>query len=272
MLTGGIDISLFGIGVLAGVVGASLMTARFDLNLIGDPVPMAVGLLVMVAVGLIMGAINGGIVAKLRVPALIVTLGTWQIGQGLAQIVGGGYTITELPPSLSVIGQGSLLGLPIPVIQMLVLFAIAYFVLHHTPFGRSVFAVGGNPASAFLSGIKVQRVQFLVFVISGLTVSLAAISIEARLMSVTTQTLSDLPIDTIAAVTIGGVSIYGGRGSVLGVLLGTLIIAVTDSGLGAMGASLDVKNTVKGAIILLAILAEHFRYRSRQNATATAAI
>ncbi|RUY51501.1 ABC transporter permease [Mesorhizobium sp. M7A.F.Ca.CA.001.05.1.1] len=161
------------------------------------------------------------------------------------------------------LGQGSIRGVPVPVIEMLLLFALAHFVLSHTSFGRAVYAVGGNSASAYLSGIKVRRVQFLVFVISGLMVALAALSIESRMMSVSIRTLSGLQLDSIAAVAIGGVSIYGGRGTVLGVLLGTLILAVIDSGLGAMGASTDVQNTVKGAVIILAVSIEFFRRRER---------
>ncbi|WP_164889322.1 ABC transporter permease, partial [Mesorhizobium sp. M7A.F.Ca.CA.001.14.1.1] len=147
---------------------------------------------IILLVGIVMGAVNGLLVARLRVPALIATLGMWQIGLGLAQLVGGGYTITDLPSSLSMLGQGSIRGVPVPVIEMLLLFALAHFVLSHTSFGRAVYAVGGNSASAYLSGIKVRRVQFLVFVISGLMVALAALSIESRMMSVSIRTLSGL--------------------------------------------------------------------------------
>ena len=270
ILTGGIDISLYGIGVLASVLGAATLTSRWDLNIVGgDPLSVAVGVGIMLLVGVLMGALNGVLVAHLRIPALIVTLGTWQIGYGLAQLVGGGYTITDLPPSLSVLGQSTILGVPVPILEMFALFAIAYFALHHTSFGRAVYAVGGNPASAYLSGIKVQRIQFLVFVISGLMVALAAVSIESRMMVASVRTLAGVQVDSIAAVAIGGVSIYGGRGTIIGVLLGVLILAVIDSGLGAVGASTEVQNTVKGAIIILAVSVEYFR-RSPKTAPVTA--
>ncbi|MDQ0394435.1 ABC transporter permease [Labrys monachus] len=264
VLTGAIDVSLYGIGVFASVLAASTMTSRFDLNIVGgDPWPVAAGVAIILLVGMAMGAANGLLVSRLRVPALIATLGTWQIGFGLAQVVGGGYTITNLPPALGIVGQGKIAGIPFPVIEMFLLFAIAHFVLRHTSFGRSVYAIGGNASSAYLSGIKVRRVQFLVFVISGLMVGLAALSIESRMMSVSIRTLSGLQLDSIAAVAVGGVSIYGGRGTILGVLLGTLILAVIDSGLGAMGASTDVQNTVKGVIIILAVSMEFFRSRGQ---------
>ncbi len=264
VLTGGIDVSVYGIGVFASVLAASTLTSRFDLNIVGgDPWPVPAGIAIILAVGLAMGALNGLLVARLRVPALIATLGTWQIGFGLAQLIGGGYTITNLPPGLSAFGQGTILNVPLPVIEMIVLFGIAHFVLSHTAFGRAIYAVGGNSASAYLSGIKVKRIQFLVFVISGLMAGIAALSIESRMMSVSIRTLSGLQLDSVAAVAVGGVSIYGGQGTVLGVLLGTLILAVIDSGLGSLGASTDVQNTVKGAIIILSVSIEYFRHRER---------
>lgn len=265
MLTGGIDISLYGIGVLAGVIGASTLTGRWDLNIVGgDPWPVFMGVGLMLVVAVAAGAVNGLIVSRLRVPALIATLGTWQVTFGLAQLVGGGYTITDLNPNLAVLGQSSIFGVPLPVIEMFVLFAIAWFVLHHTGFGRAVYAVGGDPQAAHLSGIKVSRIILLVFVISGLMAGLAAVSIESRMMAVSIRTLSGLQVDSIAAVAIGGVSIYGGRGSIIGVLLGVLILAVIDSGLGALGAGTELQNTVKGAIIVLAVSIEFFRRRRKQ--------
>ena len=222
----------------------------------------------MLAVGAMIGAVNGALVAWARMPSLVVTLGVWQIGVGLAQLIGGGYTITDLTPDFGVFGQSSIAGVPIPIVEMLVLFLLAAYVLHHTSFGRSIYAVGGNAASAYLSGIKVQRIQFAVFVISGIMVSLAAISITSRMMAASARTLTGLQIDSVAAVTVGGVSIFGGKGTILGVLIGTLILAVIDSGLGAIGATTAVQNTVKGAIIIVAASIEYFRPWLRLKTTA----
>jgi ribose/xylose/arabinose/galactoside ABC-type transport system permease subunit len=189
ILTGAIDVSLYGTGVLASVLGACALTSRFDLNLFGgDPSSIWTGAAIMLAVGAVMGAANGALVAWARIPSLVVTLGTWQIAFGLAQLIGGGYTITDLAPDFGVFGQSSIAGVPAPIVEMLVLFLTAAYVLHHTSFGRSIYAVGGNAASAYLSGIKVQRIQFAVFVISGIMVSLAAISITSRMIAVSTRT------------------------------------------------------------------------------------
>ena len=269
ILTGAIDVSLYGTGMLVSVVGASALTSRFDLNLFGgDPSSIWTGAGIMLAVGAMIGAVNGALVAWARIPSLVVTLGVWQIGVGLAQLIGGGYTITDLTPDFGVFGQSSIAGVPIPIVEMLVLFLLAAYILHHTSFGRSIYAVGGNAASAYLSGIKVQRIQFAVFVISGIMVSLAAISITSRMMAASARTLTGLQIDSVAAVTVGGVSIFGGKGTILGVLIGTLILAVIDSGLGAIGATTAVQNTVKGAIIIVAASIEYFRPWLRLKTTA----
>lgn len=266
MLTGGIDLSLYGIGILASVMGGAMMTSRPDLNVIGGrQLGPATGIAIMLLTGAAMGTLNGLLVATFRVPSLIVTLGTWQIGFGFAQLVGGGYTITNLPPTLSGLGQGTIFSVPFPVIAMIATFALAYVVLHFTTFGRSVYAVGGNAASAHLSGIRIGRIQFLVFLISGLTVGLAAALNESRMMAVSLRTLSGLQIDSIAAVAVGGVSVYGGRGSIVGVLLGTLIIGVLDSGLGALGVSTEVMNTAKGAVIIIAVSGDYLRWRQQRS-------
>lgn len=266
MLTGGIDLSMYGVGILASVIGGATMTSRPDLNIIGGrQLGPAIGIATMLLTGAAMGALNGLLVATFRVPSLIVTLGTWQVGFGLAQLVGGGYTITDLPPTLSGPGQGTIFGVPFPVIVMIATVAMAYVVLHFTTFGRSVYAIGGNAASAHLSGIRIARIQFLVFVISGLMVGLAAALNEFRMMAVSLRTLSGLQIDSIAAVAVGGVSVYGGRGSIIGVLLGTLIIGVLDSGLGALGVSTEVLYTVKGAVIIIAVSGDYLQWRRQRS-------
>lgn len=264
MLTGAIDISLYGAGLFISVLGASTMTSRYDLNIVGgDPVPVAVGIGLMLLAGLAVGLVNGFFTAVVGVPALIVTLGTWQIGQGLAQYLGQGYTITDLPEALEPFGRGEILGLPVPVVLMLGLFVAAYVMLHHTRFGRAIYAVGGNPGSAHLSGINVRRIQIAVFVIAGLLLAIAAISVEARLMAVSNRTFIGITIDSIAAVTVGGVSIYGGRGTIVGVFLGTMILAVISNGLNSIGATPDVQGITKGAIILIAVGIDAYQNRRR---------
>ena len=262
MLTGAIDISLSGAGLFIAVLGASSMTSRPDLNAFGGAVPISVGLAMMVGAGLIIGFINGFITSYFAVPALIVTLGMWQATQGLAQLVGQGFTISDLPRELAVIGRGEFWGLPYPVLIMLGLFVVAYIILNHTSFGRSIYAVGGNPGSAHLSGLKVRRIQIAVFVIAGLLLATAAILMEARLLSISNRVFMSVAIDSIAAVTIGGVSIYGGRGTIVGVFLGTLILAVITSGLNMIGATPDIQGVTKGLIILVAVGIDSFRHRA----------
>ncbi|MCB1494350.1 MAG: ABC transporter permease [Bauldia sp.] len=264
MLTGAIDISFYGAGLFISVLGAATMTSRYDLNIVGgEPVPISVGIGLMILAGISVGFVNGFVSSYFAVPALVVTLGTWQITQGLAQFLGQGYTITDLPEALKPFGRGEILGLPIPVWLMLGLFVAAYVVLQHTRFGRAIYAVGGNPGSAHLSGINVRRIQVGVFVVAGLLLAIAAISVEARLMAVSNRTFLGITIDSIAAVTVGGVSIYGGRGTIAGVFLGTFILAVIGNGLNSIGATPDIQGVTKGAIILAAIAIDSHQSRRR---------
>jgi ribose/xylose/arabinose/galactoside ABC-type transport system permease subunit len=265
ILSGGIDISLYGIAVLAATVGATSMTARTELNNLGGyQAPVLVGLLMMLVVGILLGAINGLVVSRWRVPALIATLGMSKIGYGAAQQVGHGATIVGLPESLRALGQGKVAGIGIPVIAMFVAFAVGFYVLKYTRFGRHVYAVGGDPASARLSGVNVKRVQTLVFIISGLMAALGAAFLVSRSMMASGRTGEGLELDTITAVAIGGVSIYGGRGSIIGVLFGVLIVSVLNTGLSTMGAGPDVLNTVKGGVIIAAVAADAIRRRRQQ--------
>jgi ribose/xylose/arabinose/galactoside ABC-type transport system permease subunit len=185
----------------------------------------------------------------------------WEMAKGAAFRVGQGYSIESLPNSLIFFGSGKVAGIPVPVIILIVLFVIGYFILHYTSFGRSVYATGGNPASAWLSGINVKKIQFLVYVISGLLAGVSGAMISARTMRASMQTLTGLEIDSIAAVTIGGVSLMGGRGTVIGVLIGVFIIGVINNGMSILRTSPELQGVVKGAVIIAAVAADYLRRR-----------
>ena len=262
VLTGNIDLSLYGIGILATLIGATTMTSKLHLNILGRVLPAYIGGPLILVVGLGMGAINGLLVSRVAIPSLIATLGMWWLSYGLAHHIGGGYTHTLFPPSLALIGQTSIAGVRTPIIIFFVAIAVAYLVLHYTRFGRNVYAVGGNRVSAYLAGINVKLVEFMVFVISGFCAGVAALVLESRMMSAGIRNLRGLEIDSIAAVTVGGVSLFGGKGSIIGVLMGVLIIGVLDSSLSMLGASHEVINISKGAIIIGAVSADQY-FRSR---------
>jgi ribose/xylose/arabinose/galactoside ABC-type transport system permease subunit len=259
MLSAGIDLSVYGIGILSTLVGAAIMTTRWDHNIIGDPVSASIAVPLMLLIGIIMGTVNGLLISRLRIPPLIVTFGMWQVNFGIAHLVSRGYTLTSLPKTVSLFGQHSIAGVPVPIITFVSVLAVAYFVLHYTQFGRSVYSVGGNPISAWLSGVNPRRTQLIVYMISGFLAAVAGLTLLGRMMTAGIANLRGLELDTIASTVIGGVSIYGGKGTIIGVLLGILIFGVVDNGLMTLGAKPNVLNTAKGAIIIAAVAIDQLR-------------
>ena len=163
----------------------------------------------MILVAAAFGFVNGFIVARFRLPALVVTLGSWQIGNGLAyQVTGKGF-VDHIPLNIAAIGQGQILGTPIPVIVFFAIVALSYFLLHRTPFGAEVYAVGGNPKAAFISGVPVQRVRIMVFAIAGLLYGVGAVISMSSYLSATMAQTTGLELSTISAVAIGGVRDLG---------------------------------------------------------------
>ena len=261
ILTAGIDLSIGGVGLMTGILGASIMTEFPWLNIVGYPFSPYIVIPIMLLVGAAWGALNGSLVSRIGMPPLIATLGMWEICKGVAFHLCKGRDLPGQPLTLLFFGQGRVAGVPVPVIMFIALAVVAYFVLEYTTFGRSVYAVGGNPLSAWLSGIKVKNIQFMVYAISGLLAGLAAVIFTARGMSATMGTLAGLELDTIAAVCIGGVSLFGGRGSLIGVVLGALIIGVINNGLSVLGATISEMCITKGAIIITAVAIDVMRRR-----------
>ena len=261
MLAAGIDVSVGGIGLMCAILGASLMTNAPYLNIIGYPVSMYIVIPIMLLAGASWGAINGLSVSRIGMPALIVTLAMWGIATGVGFQICGGRSIAAQPDALAFVGQGRIVGIPVPVIIFVVVAGIAYFVLQHTTFGRSVYAVGGNPVSAWLSGIKVKNIQFMVYVISGFLAGLAGVIMTGRVMSASMRTLGGLELDSIAAVCVGGISLAGGRGSLIGAVIGVLIIGVINNGMSVLGADPALQGIVKGVIIFTAVAFDYMRRR-----------
>ncbi|MBA7620272.1 Ribose import permease protein RbsC [subsurface metagenome] len=260
ILTGGIDISIGGLALASACLGAGLMTSEYY-NIIGTPLPISIGIGIMLLVGLGVGAFNGLLISRIGMPALIVTLAMWQILTGIGYQVTGGTTFLYLPQSLAFFGQGYIAGVPVPVIIFVAAAVAAYFVLYHTTFGRSVYAVGGNPVSTWLSGVNVKRVQLTVYVISGFLAALAGVIALSRAMAASLYTAAGLELDSIASVVIGGVSLAGGRGTLIGPIIGVFIIGVINNGLNAMGVPPQSQDILKGVIILVAVMIDHLRRR-----------
>ncbi|WP_245418499.1 ABC transporter permease [Cohaesibacter intestini] len=245
ILTGGIDLSVGAVMALSGTICAGLIVH-------GD-MSGGIGLLGGTAVGIGFGLINGAMVAWGRMPAIIVTLATMGIARGLGLIYSGGYPISGLPSWISWFGIGRIGDIPVPVILMVVIYFCAWVLLQRTPFGRHVYSIGGNETAARLSGVKTQWIKLAIYTISGFTSSLAAIVLTGRLMSGQPNAGVGFELDAIAAVVLGGTSIAGGRGLILGTLIGAILLGILNNGLNLMGINPYLQDVIKGCIILLAI-------------------
>ena len=254
ILTSGIDLSVGSVMALAGTIMAGLMAA-------GMPISMAI--LIGLVLGSLLGAINGFLVAFAKMPAFIVTLAMLGIARGLALIYTGGYPISGLDKSFAFFGRGSIAGIETPIFIMLIVYVIAYVVLTYTPFGRHVYAVGGNAEASRLSGIKVNKILFLVYTISGFTSALAGLILTSRLMSGQPNAGVAFELDAIAAVVLGGAAMNGGKGTIIGTLIGALLLGVLNNGLNLIGINPYVQNVIKGIIILIAIYVGTEKKKSR---------
>lgn len=245
ILTGGIDLSVGAVMAFSGTIAAGLM--------VNMGMPAGVGLLAGLLVGFGLGMFNGILVAWGRMPAIIVTLATMGIARGLGLIYSGGYPISGLPSWISWFGVGRIGIVPVPVIAMVLVYLVAWVLLHRTAFGRHVYAIGGNETAAKLSGVKTERVKLAVYTISGVTACLAALILTGRLMSGQPNAGVGFELDAIAAVVLGGTAIAGGRGLILGTLIGAVLLGILNNGLNLMGINPYLQDVIKGFIILLAI-------------------
>ena len=261
ILARGIDLSVGSVVALAGVVAASLATTSGGAAVAGGPYPVAVALAVGVIVGALAGAVSGAVVARFNVPAFVATLGMLSAARGLTLLYSDGRPIPSLTPEFRWIGTGDLLGVPMPVVLFAAVFLVAWYVLAQTRFGRHVYAAGGNPHAATVSGVNVTRIRFLVFVISGALAGLAGMILAARTGSALPQAGVAYELDAIAAVVIGGTSLAGGVGRVTGTLIGALLIGVVNNGLDLMGVESYYQLVIKGTLIVAAVMLDQTRNR-----------
>lgn len=249
ILTGGIDLSVGSILALSGAFSAGMLASGMD--------PF-VAILTGLAAGTLMGAVNGVLVAKGRMAPFIATLATMTVYRGLTLVYTEGRPIAFDNEAFAMLGKGYFLEIPVPVIWMLISFLILYFVLKSTTFGRYVYAIGGNEEAAMLSGVRTHRVKIWVYAISGLFASVAGLILTARLNSAQPTAGTTYELDAIAAVVLGGTSLAGGRGWIIGTLIGAIIIGVLDNGLNLLNVSSFYQQVVKGGVILLAVLLDRF--------------
>lgn len=243
ILTAGIDLSVGAILGLTVVLFAGLIEGQ----------SLAVAIPLGLAVGVAVGAINGLGVAFGRIPAFIMTLGMLSFARGLAFIYTGGTPIPILSEAYYYIGNGRILGLPIPALILLATLAVSVLVLRLTPFGRCVYGIGSNEDAARLSGVPVRRYTLMVYVISGFCAGLAGLVYSSQLGVGTPIAGQAYELDAIAAVVVGGTSLFGGKGSVIGTFIGTLIIGVLANILNLTGVDPFVQQLFKGALIVIAV-------------------
>lgn len=247
ILTAGIDLSVGSMMALAGVICAALISSGMDAI-------SACGLTLLA--GAAMGMLNGLIVTRGKAAPFIATLATMTIFRGLTQAYTEGRPISGMDNELfNLIGNGYLFSLiPIPVVLMFIVFGIAWFILNRTAFGRHTYAVGGNEEASRISGVRVDRVKVMVFTLSGLMAALAGIVLTSRLDSAQPTAGVGYELDAIAAVVLGGTSLSGGRGWIIGTLIGALLIGVLNNGLNLMNVPSAYQLVTKGVVILLAVL------------------
>lgn len=259
ILTRGIDLSVGSVVALSGIVAASFATTSATAGVAGAPfsplLVLPIGILVGVACGLLVGVI----VSRFAVPAFVATLGMLSAARGLTLIYGGGKPVPALTTDFRWIGTGNIMGIPMPVVILLVVFAISWWILNRTRFGRYIYAVGGNPHAAKTSGINVSRIRSSVYVISGALAGLAGMILAARTGSALPQAGIAYELDAIAAVVIGGTSLSGGVGRITGTLIGALIIGVMNNGLDLMGIQSYYQQVLKGALIVGAVMLDQKR-------------
>ena len=255
ILSGGIDLSVGAVLALAGAVAAGLLKKGFVLPGTNAFIEVTVSgaILAGLLVGTVLGWVNGFVITRFKLPPFVATLGMLSIARGLTMLWTGGFPITRLGDSFDFMGSGRWLGVPMPVLISAALVALAILLTKRTRFGRYVYAVGGNEQAAKLSGLDVNRIKLLVYTVGGTLSGVAGLLVTARLDSATPNAGLSYELDSIAAVVIGGTSLNGGRGTIMGTVLGCLIIGVLNNGLVLLGVSPFWQQVIKGIVILVAV-------------------
>jgi len=247
ILTGGIDLSVGATLALASSLTAGLVMAG---------VPVFIAIIIGCLIGAILGAVNGLLITLGKMAPFIATLATMTLYRGLTLVYTEGNPITGLADNFifRMMGRGYIAGIPFPVVIVLVIFILLFVILHKTPFGRKTYAIGGNEKASLISGIKVNRMKVIIYSISGSLSALAGIILASRLNSAQPTAGGGFELDAIAAVVLGGTSLAGGKGRLVGTLIGVLIIGTLNNGLNLLGVSSFYQQVAKGIVIVIAVL------------------
>ncbi len=261
IISAGIDLSVGSMLALSGMAGAYAMVAIGGSNPQGGA--FVVGTILGVVVGVICGFLNGVLITKLKLQPFIVTLGTMSAFRGISYVWNNGQPYNV--PSYKYLGEGIVLGIPISVIIVAVIIAIACFLLKYSRLGRYTYAIGSNREAAFHAGVNVDRNLIYIYTFTGLLVGIAAMIATSRTVSAQPTAGIALELDIIAAVVIGGASLAGGRGTITGTIIGTLLISVLRNGCTLLGISTHIQLIVIGMIIILAVAVDQLaRTKTRE--------
>jgi ribose transport system permease protein len=254
ILTGGIDLSVGGIAAFSAMAGGLLMTANGQEQ-------VALGIVATLVIGLLVGAANGLIIAYGRLAPFIVTLGMLSIANSLTYVISDAKSIVGLPDGYRVWGRGEIAGIPFYLITFIVLFLAGQLFLTRTKPGRFIYAIGSNEEAARLSGVNVRLYRTIPYAITGVLCAIAAIILSGRLGAIDPDTGTGLELRTIAAVVIGGTSLFGGKGSLIGTLIGVFLIGVLNNGLNLLRDNAFWQGTAVGVFIILSVLIERMSRR-----------
>lgn len=243
IIGGGFDISVGSTLALSAALALGLQSSMH----------WALAAMIAILVGALIGLVNGFLAAKIHIVPMIATLGTSTIIRGLVYLYSGGYPINGQQPEFEVIGSGYLWGIPVPVIIMVALVALFQFVLSKTQLGRYCCAVGGNKEATRLAGVSVDYYHVMTFVIGGLMAAISGVVYASRLSSATPLAGQNYDMDAIAAVVIGGTSVSGGEGTVLGAMIGVLLLTVVTNAFNLLGVPVFIQYVIKGLIILIVV-------------------
>ncbi|HCI29168.1 MAG TPA: ABC transporter permease [Fervidobacterium sp.] len=255
MIGGGIDLS---VGSFAALMGA---LAIQTVNALGDTTSSVIlSILITIAVGALLGAGSGLLVTKGRIPPFVVTLGAMAIYRSLVLNFANGGVYMSRSSKYSSIGMMRVLGLPVPMIVFLIYVVVASIILERTKFGRYVYAIGANETAALYSAINVDRIRTATYVIGGISVSISAVLLSSMMSSVSSSSTGNgFELDAIAAAVIGGTSLSGGRGTILGTFLGALVLGVINNMLVMLNVAVYLQGLVKGLIIISAVFIQNLR-------------
>ncbi len=273
ILTGGIDLSVGSIVGMVAMIAGGLINEGINLPQLGVIIYPHTWMIVLIslALGTLMGAISGFVITRFNVAPFIATLGMLYVARGIAGLRNNGYTFPNLigrpeygNTGFEILGAGEFLGVNYSIWLMGILTLVAYIVTTRLPFGRHVYAIGGNERAAELSGVRIARSKIIVYSISGFCSALVGLIIASQLVAAHPATGESFELNAIAAVVLGGTSLAGGRGSMGGTLIGAFVIGVLGDGLVMMGVSSFWQKVVKGAVIVLAVIIDQVQARMQE--------